>query len=97
MKSILYSVEDLNLKCVTTAKGYSHLMKFTVRSYNLLKYLQIFVANRSGLKENLNTVYCIVCFILMHCKHNFKNTIRPFNVHSCLRNNALYFLKPKPN
>ena len=39
MKSILYSVEDLNLKCVTTAKGYSHLMKFTVRSYNLLKYL----------------------------------------------------------
>ena len=47
----------------TAKKNYSQKL------LSLLKYLQTFVINRPYLKENLNTVYCI---IFMHFKHSFK-------------------------
>ena len=40
------------------------------KALHLLKYSQNFVTNRPYLKEDLNTVYCVVFCILMDCKHS---------------------------
>ena len=75
-------------------------MKFRFKSCKFIKVFIDFCYKETlsqRIKENFNTVYCIVFCILMNCKHSFKNAVYFFVCIPHLRSNVLCFLKHKPN